>query len=229
MKTSEKAFYIKAFAVLTVLIMTSASVTSAEAATKKTITCYKGTVVKKVTAATPKCPKGYTTKKPVVKASPTATSKATGSTVAFSATYTGQIGLLWGDGKDKTNALGLTDLSGSGSAAPGNQCDVFNGTGVISGGGNSLKVTFDSASTRACAEDAEAPTKITFTGNAIINSGTGKYAGATGTLKVTAGSFDIQTSTAGKKESDAFKFTISGNITTKFYQSGKNNCKKEWK
>ena len=239
MKTSEKAFYIKAFAVLTVLIMTSASVTSAEAATKKTITCYKGTVVKKVTAATPKCPKGYTTKKPVVKATPTATSKATGSTVAFSATYTGQIGLLWGDGfvqatsvdgKDKTNALGLTDLSGSGSAAPGNQCDVFNGTGVISGGGNSLKVTFDSANTRACAEDAEAPTKITFTGNAIINSGTGKYAGATGTLKVTAGSFDIQTSTAGKKESDAFKFTISGNITTKqFYQSGKNNCKKEWK
>jgi hypothetical protein len=224
MKTSEKAFYIKAFAVLTVLIMTSASVASAEAAAKKTITCYKGTVVKKVTAATPKCPKGYTTKKPVVKATPTATSKATGSTVAFSATYTGQIGLLWGDGfvqatsvdgKDKTNALGLTDLSGSGSAAPGNQCDVFNGTGVISGGGNSLKVTFDSASTRACAEDAEAPTKITFTGNAIINSGTGKYAGATGTLKVTAGSFDIQTSTAGKKESDAFKFTISGNINTK--------------
>jgi len=224
MKTSEKAFYIKAFAVLTVLIMTSASITSANAATKKTITCYKGTVVKKVTAAAPKCPKGYTTKKPVVKATPTATAKATGSTVAFSGTYSGQIGLIWGDGfvqatsvegKDKTNSLGLTDLSGSGSAAPGNQCDIFNGTGILSGGGNTLKVTFDSANTRACAEDAEAPTKITFTGTAIINSGTGKYAGATGTLKVTAGSFDIQTSTAGKKESDAFKFVISGNINTK--------------
>ena len=226
MKTSKKSLFIKAFTILIAVVLVSANLTSAQAAAKKTITCYKGTVVKTVTAASPKCPKGYTTKKPVVKATPTAaaTSKTTGSTVAFSATYTGQIGLLWGDGfvqatsvdgKDKTNALGLTDLSGSGSAAPGNQCDVFNGTGVISGGGNSLKVTFDSASTRACAEDAEAPTKITFTGNAIINSGTGKYAGATGTLKVTAGSFDIQSSTAGKKESDAFKFTISGNITTK--------------
>ena len=41
-------------------------VSSANAASK-TITCYKGTSVKKVTAASPKCPSGYTTTKPVVK------------------------------------------------------------------------------------------------------------------------------------------------------------------
>jgi hypothetical protein len=32
---------------------------------------------------------------------------------------------------------------------------------------------------------------------------------------VTGGSFYIQSSTAGKKETDAFKFTIAGNINTK--------------
>lgn len=201
---------------------------TANAATK-TITCYKGTVVKKVSAVTPKCPAGFTTKKPVVKptvkpsAKPTTSAPATVNTVAFSGTYSGKISLLWGDsfvqatsveGTGTGNVLGLTDLVGTGSSAPANQCDAFNGSGTISGGGNTLKLTFDS-SAKACAEDADAPTTITFTGNAIINGGTGKYAGATGTLKVTAGSFSIKSTTAGAKETNAFKFTIAGNIVTK--------------
>lgn len=202
-----------------------AAVTPTANAATKTITCYKGTVVKKVTAAAPKCPTGFTTKKPVVKPTvkPTTTTAATGATVEFSGTYTGKIGLLWGDsfvqatsvdGTGTGNVLGLTDLAGSGSAAPANQCDTFNGSGTFSGGGNTLKVTFDS-SAKACAEDADAPTTITFTGNAIINGGTGKYAGATGTLKVTGGSFSIKSTTAGAKEVNAFKFTIAGKIVTK--------------
>jgi len=222
MITVQKSTIARALVALTALTVLVAVIPTANAATK-TITCYKGTVVKKVTTA--KCPTGYTTTKPVVKPAttePTAPA-AKGATVAFSGTYTGKISLLWGDsyvqatsvdGTGTGNVLGLTDLAGIGSSAPANQCDTFNGSGTLSGGGNTLKVTFDS-SARACAEDANAPTGITFTGNAIINGGTGKYAGATGTLKVTAGAFNIQSSTAGKKEIDSFKFTIAGNIVTK--------------
>ena len=210
------------------LTVITAVTPTANAATK-TITCYKGKIVKKVTAAHPKCPTGFTTKKPVVQSTvkptvkPTTTAPATGGTVAFSGTYTGKIGLTWGDsfvqatsveGTGTGNVLGLTDLAGNGSAAPANQCDTFNGSGTLSGGGNTLKITFDS-SAKACAEDADAPTTITFSGNATINGGTGKYAGATGTLKVTGGSFSIKSTTAGAKEVNAFKFTIAGNIVTK--------------
>ena len=226
MNTTRKFKLAKVLVALTALSVLVTAVPSANAATK-TITCYKGTVIKKVTTA--KCPTGYTTTKPVVKPtakptmSATATTSVKGATVAFSGTYSGKIGLLWGDsfvqatsveGTGTGGVLGLTDLSGVGSAAPSNQCDTFNGSGTLSGGGNTLKVTFDS-SAKACAADADAPTTITFTGNAIINGGTGKYAGATGTLKVTAGSFSIKSTTAGAKESTAFKFTLAGNIVTK--------------
>ena len=224
MNTTKRFSLAKLLVALTAMSVLVTAVPSANAATK-TITCYKGIVVKKVTTA--KCPTGYKTTKPVVKPTvkPSASSSTSvkGSTVAFSGTYTGKIGLLWGDsfvqatsveGTGSGGVLGLTDLSGVGSAAPSNQCDTFNGSGTLSGGGSTLKVTFDS-SAKACAADADAPTTVTFTGNAIINGGTGKYAGATGTLKVTAGSFSIKSTTAGAKESNAFKFTIAGNIVTK--------------
>lgn len=222
MKATQNSKFKMALVALTALTVLMAVIPTANAATK-TITCYKGTVVKKVTAAKPKCPTGYSTTKPVVKPKPTSTVKSTATTVAFSGTYTGKISLLWADSYVQAtsieatgagNILGLTELSGIGSAAPANQCDTFNGSGTFSGGGNTLKVTFDSTA-KACAEDADAPTVITFTGNALINGGTGKYAGATGTLKVTAGTFAIKTTTAGKSESDAIKFTISGNINIK--------------
>lgn len=224
MKTTQKSKFVQILVALTALTVLVAAAPSANAATK-TIRCYKGKVVKKVTAVKPKCPAGYRTTKPVVKPKPTAkpTTKSTASTVAFSGTYTGKISLLWGDSYVQAtsvaatgtgNTLGLTELSGTGSAAPANQCDTFNGSGTLSGGGNTLKVTFDSTA-KACAEDADAPTGVTFTGNAVINGGTGKYAGATGTLKVTAGSFAIKSTVAGKSEINAFKMTISGNINTK--------------
>lgn len=220
----QKKRFARILVALMALTVITAVTPTANAATK-TITCYKGKIVKKVTATNPKCPKGFTTKKPVVKPTvkPTSTAPASGGTVAFSGTYSGKIGLLWGDsyvqatsvdGTGTGNVLGLTDLAGIGSSAPANQCDTFNGSGTLSGGGNTLKVTFDS-SAKACAEDADAPTTITFSGNAIINGGTGKYAGATGTLKVTGGSFNIKSTTAGAKEINAFKFTIAGNIVTK--------------
>lgn len=199
------------------------AVTPSASAVTRTITCYKGTIIKKVTTA--KCPRGYTLKKPVAKPSTSASPApiVKPATIAFSGIYTGKISLLWGDsyvqatsveGIGTGGVLGLTSLTGSGSSSPSNQCDTFNGSGTLSGGGNTLKITFDS-SAKACARDADAPTGISFSGNAIINSGTGKYAGATGTLKVTGGSFDIRSTTSGGKESSAFKFSIAGNIVTK--------------
>ena len=188
----------------------------ANAATK-TITCYKGTIVKKVTAAKPKCPTGYSTTKPKVSAKPT--TPAAAATVAFSGTYKGTLAIVWGDtylqvtsvaGKGTGNVLGLTDMSGTAAAAPAGLCDSFDAKGAIGGGGNTLNVSFDT-SAKGCAEDESAPTTIKVTGNAQITGGTGKYAGATGTLKV-SGVFSVK---GGAKETAAFTMDVSGNIKTK--------------
>lgn len=205
----------KALVLLTVAAFLFANSASANAASK-TITCYKGTAVKKVTAASPKCPTGYTTTKPKATAS---TAPAAGGTVAFSGNYKGNLNIVWGDtylqvtsvtGKGTGNVLGLTDMSGSGAAAPAGICDGFDAKGSIGGGGNTLNVTFDSSS-KGCAEDETAPTTIKITGSATITGGTGKYAGATGNLKVT-GVFSVK---GGAKETAAFTMDVSGNIKTK--------------
>ena len=206
----------KVLVLLTAAIFIVANGAPANAATK-TITCYKGTVVKKVTAANPKCPTGYTTTKPKVTTKPAAPAAA--ATVAFSGTYKGNLAIVWGDtylqvtsitGKGTGNVLGLTDLSGTASAAPAGLCDSFDAKGSIGGGGNTLTVAFDT-SAKGCAEDESAPTTIKITGNAQITGGTGKYAGATGTLKV-SGVFSVK---GGAKETAAFTMDVSGNIKTK--------------
>lgn len=198
----------------------------ASAATKPvvkatTITCYKATSIKKVTAVNPKCPTGWTTKKPVpVKSTPTpvATKGSAGSTIAFNATYKGKIAMLWSgsDVQATVNATGsglLDTLVGTGSSAPSSQCDSIMGTGTLSGAGGTITVKSD-ASGKGCAADSAAPTSIAITGNAIITGGTGKYVGATGTLKVT-GIFAISSTEAGTKESTPLTITLSGNIVTK--------------
>jgi len=181
----------------------------------KTITCYKGTAVKTVKAASPKCPTGYTTTKPTTKAA----IPATAGSVAFSGNYKGTLNIVWGDtylqiisatAKGTGNVLGLTDMTGTGSAAPAGLCDGFDAKGSIGGGGNTINVTFDTSS-KGCAEDETAPTTIKITGSATITSGTGKYAGATGNLKVT-GVFSVK---GGAKEATTFNMDVSGNIKTK--------------
>ena len=206
----------KVLIILTALAFLGAQSAPANAATK-TITCYKGTIAKKVTAAKPLCPKGYTSTKPKVTTKATATPVA--AAIAFSGTYKGTLAIVWGDtylqvtsvtAKGTGNVLGLTDMTGTGSAAPAGLCDTFDGKGSIGGGGNTLNVAFDT-SAKGCAEDESAPTTIKITGNAQITGGTGKYAGATGTLKV-SGVFSVK---GGSKESAAFTMDVSGNIKTK--------------
>lgn len=209
----------KALVVLGSIALVGASMTSADAA-NKTITCYKGTAVKKVTAAKPKCPTGYSTKKPVAPATnaPAAASKAQ----TFNGTYKVKISLLWGEtdvrattvtGTGTGDVLGLTDLVGTGYSAPMNQCDGFDGSGTLSGGGSTLKLAFDT-SAQGCAEDANAPTTISIKGNAKILSGTGKYAGATGTLSV-KGTFSIRSTAIGSSEVISATLTATGSVTTK--------------
>jgi len=61
MNTNEISKVNKFALVIATLSLVLGGISSANAA-NKTLTCYKGTVVKKVTAKTPKCPAGYTTK-----------------------------------------------------------------------------------------------------------------------------------------------------------------------
>lgn len=203
----------KALVLFTAISFLFAQAIPASAA-NKTITCYKGATVKKVTASNPKCPTGYTTTKASVTGKPVA-----GAAVAFSGTYKGKLSIVWGDtylqvtsvkGEGTGNVLGLTDMSGTGAAAPAGLCDTFDAKGSIAGGGSSINVTFDS-SAKGCAEDESAPTTIKITGTATITGGTGKYAGATGTLKVT-GTFNVK---GGSKEDAAFTMDVSGNVKTK--------------
>jgi len=116
-----------------------------------------------------------------------------------------------GDNAIRAISLGRDALvRGTGAAAPAGLCDGFDAKGSIGGGGNTINVTFDSSS-KGCAEDESAPTTIKITGSATITSGTGKYAGATGNLKVT-GVFSVK---GGAKETAAFTMDVSGNIKTK--------------
>ena len=98
-------------------------------------------------------------------------------------------------------------------SSPATQCDGINGSGIISGGGSTLKVSFDSTA-KGCATESTAPSVVNITGNAVITGGTGKFAGATGTFKVT-GSFAIKSTAAGTNESSALTLTLAGNINTK--------------
>ena len=206
--------------VLTITGLVLGNLAGANAASK-TITCYKGTTVKKVTAANPKCPTGYSTTKPKAAASTPATSK--GGTVKINATYKGTVTMLWGDADvNVTNVTatgsgdtgGLDKLTGMGSAAPAEQCTSFDGEGTLGSGADTLKVKYADGS-MACSADADAPTTVTIKkGPITIVSGTGKYAGATGSLTLT-GSWAIASASKGSKPATPVTLTLTGTITTK--------------
>jgi len=208
--------------------LTLASAQSGAFAASKTITCYKGSATKSVTGTNPKCPTGYSLTKPA--AAPTAKASTAATTTAkvsgpqtFSATYKGSLNLLW-TASDVTaqsvtatgtgTTLGLDELTGKGGAAPTGQCDAFFGSGTLGSGANTLAVKFDGG--MVCADDAAAPTDVAISGNVAITGGTGKFAGATGSLKVGKGStFQVRSTTAGKTISETFTLILSGTITTK--------------
>ncbi len=192
----------------------SSSVTLSAHTAKKTLLCYKGKLVKKVTAIKPRCPVGYTTKKP---SPPKAVAQA------FTATYIGSMSLLWSSSEVKVTSitgtgtgtnLGLTNLqSGTGSSNPTSTCDPISGTGTLSGSTGTLILKL-STSSQGCAAGSAAPTVVTVTGTATVVKGTGKFLGATGTLAV-RGSFSIKSTSASSNETDSFSATLTGKLTLK--------------
>jgi hypothetical protein len=217
---------IKKVSAVVVLGLVAGSIIGASTASAatKSITCYKGTTSKVVKAAAPKCPAGWTTTKPApAKSAPAGAAPAanTGKSFTLNATYTGKISTVWSDSDVQGTVtatgtgttLGLTQLTGSGSSAPSGQDATIAGIGTITDGTNSLKATFD-PSASAHAKEGAAPTSVDISGNVIITGGTGKYAGATGTLKFTGG-FPVTSTAAGTKDSGNLTFTITGTFTTK--------------
>lgn len=215
MKRSQKIITVLAVAGLALGNIAGAS------AANKTITCYKGTTVKKVTGANPKCPAGFSTTKPKAAATTAATTK--GAVVKIDATYKGTITMVWGEA-DVTvtnvtatgsgNTGGLDKLSGMGAAAPAEQCTPFDGEGTLGSGADTLKVKYADGA-MACSADADAPTVVTIKkGPLTIVSGTGKYAGATGSLTLT-GTWKVDSASKGTKPATAVTLNLVGSITTK--------------
>ncbi len=178
----------RVLATITVIAISSLSFAGSASAATKSITCYKGTQSKVVKAASPKCPAGWSTKKPAA-AKP---------------------------GTSSANNGGLSDLAGSGSYASqeGDKCITLAGEATLKGGSDSLKLEFVTPKSTACGKDADGPTSVEINGLAKITGGTGKYAGATGTLKVD-GSFASKHPANGVTEKVDLTLTLSGNIVTK--------------
>jgi hypothetical protein len=142
--------------------------------------------------------------------------------VALKGSYSGNIAMLWSSsavsvsslsGKGTTTLLGSSTLSGTGSSNPSSSCDPFSGTGTLRGAGSVIHFKVISSSRQqACAAGQTAPTNVTVKGVATVLSGTGKYAGAKGNLAI-AGTFSIQSTTAGSSESDSFHATLKGTLT----------------
>ena len=213
----------KILATITVIAFASISFAGSASAATKSITCYKGTQSKVVKGTSPKCPTGWTTKKPVATTKAT-TKPATAAPVAINATYKGKMSALWSEssidasvtGTSSANNGGLSDLTGAGSYASqeGEKCITLAGEATLKGGSDSLKLEFITPKSTACGKDADGPTSVEINGIAKITGGTGKYAGATGTLKVD-GSFASKHPANGVTEKVDLTLTLSGNIVTK--------------
>jgi hypothetical protein len=209
---------IKVLATISVIAISSITFAGSAMAATKSITCYKGTQSKVVKATNPKCPTGWTTKKPA------ATATKAAAAVAMNATYKGKMSALWSEssidasvtGTSSSNNGGLADLAGSGSYASqeGDKCITLAGEATLKGGSDSLKLEFVTPKSTACGKDADGPTSVEINGLAKIIGGTGKYAGATGTLKVD-GSFASKHPANGVTEKVDLTLTLSGSITTK--------------
>lgn len=220
MKTS------KVLTTVTVIAIASLGFVGSASAATKSITCYKGTQSKVVKATSPKCPTGWSTKKPTTSKPATTPTKSSTAVapVVINATYKGKMSALWSEssidasvtGLSSANNGGLSDLVGSGSYASqeGDKCITLAGEATLKGGADSLKLEFVTPKSTACGKDADGPTSVEINGLAKIIGGTGKYASATGTFKVD-GSFASKHPANGVTEKVDLTLTLSGIIVTK--------------
>lgn len=197
--------------VVATAITAAGSATAAPAAAKTT--CYKAAATKTVTGA--KCPAGWSAKKPAA----AATSKA----VALNATYKGKLTMVWSASDVKVTELsgtsadaganGLKSMTATGSSAPQSACAAIAGTGTLVAADGKITFKVD-PSTKGCGANEAAPSPVSVTGSATITGGTGKYAGATGTLTV-KGNFFVKATAAGTNDTQDFSATFTGDIKLK--------------
>jgi hypothetical protein len=138
-------------------------------------------------------------------------SAASSKIITFTATYAGVANVTVADGVSSIKASGpgkgvpvgagkVTGV-GTGSADESQACQLFNGTGTITGA-KGAKINFKMTSAQACG-DAEGES-FSITGRASVTSGAGAFKKAKGTLKVTG----IYT-----KSAKSFSVKFNGKLT----------------
>ena len=151
---------------------------------------------------------------------------ATSKKLSFTGTYNGKVKILWGTtgvtgsmaGTGKGTTLGTGTLSASGATKSfytSSSADPLSGTAVLKGAGGSLTVSavnVTASTTSSAAPTSSAPDPVTISGTVKVTKGTGKFAGATGTLSVHA-TFTVN-ATPGT-ESQSFNATLKGSLSLK--------------
>lgn len=144
----------------------------------------------------------------------------------FSATYNGTVKILW----TSTGASGTMSATGKGTSlgsgslvangatksfSTSSSSDPLSGTAVLKGTGGTLSISalnVSAATTSAAAPTSAAPDPVVISGTVKVTKGTGKFAGATGTLSVHA-SFTVNTTTGD--ETQSFSATLKGSLNVK--------------
>ena len=146
--------------------------------------------------------------------------------LSFSATYLGTVKILWTStgasgtmsATGKATTLGTGSLVATGatkSFSTSSSSDPLSGTAVLKGAGGSLSISalnVSAATTAAAAPTSSAPDPVVISGTVKVTKGTGKFAGAKGTLNVHA-TFSVNTTTGA--ESQSFVTTLKGTLSVK--------------
>ncbi|HET9059655.1 MAG TPA: hypothetical protein VFN61_07015 [Acidimicrobiales bacterium] len=142
-------------------------------------------------------------------------------TVAFTGHYKGHATLLINNGAvtipsvagtGTGTGLGASKISGKGSAGASAQCDPFSGTGAITGAHAKLTLVVKSSSATGCSSGESGPVSVSFHGVAVVKSGTGALAGASGSLKF-HGTLNIG-GTSGS-QNGPYTVTLTGKLSVK--------------
>ncbi len=146
--------------------------------------------------------------------------------LVFTASYVGNVKILFGAssvagtmvGAGKATLVGQSTVSATGvttSFSTSSASDPLSGTALLKGPGGSLTlktVSVYASTTSSAAPTATSPDPVAVAGTVRVVKGTGKFAGATGILKVSA-SFTVSTITGS--ETQKFTALLKGALNVK--------------
>lgn len=146
--------------------------------------------------------------------------------LVFTASYKGNVKMLSGAssvtgsmlGAGKGTTLGQGTINATGATvtfSTSTQSDPVSGKAVLTGPGGSITLVSTSAlasTTVSSAPTSANPAPVTVFGHVKVTKGTGKFAGATGTLTISA-SFKVSSTTGS--ETQKFSATLNGTLTVK--------------